>query len=65
MDNSKAEKLFETALSLVDSGSIRAWAQSEHNRPIFIKLAQNMLNNGPDGAHHKLATLIVSNAIGL
>ncbi len=65
MTNSKAEQLFETALSLVDSGSIRAWAQSEHNRPIFVKLAQCVLDKGPDGAHHKLAVLIVSNAIGL
>jgi hypothetical protein len=32
-----ANKLFEAALQKVESKSIREWAQSDHNRPLWLE----------------------------
>lgn len=61
-----AEHLLTTALELVESESVRKWATTEHNRPIFIQLAQLGLNKGGKSADpHLFAAMIVSTAIGL
>lgn len=63
-----AEQLFVQAIERVESASIKAWAQTEHNRPIFIKLAQlNVDKNSqnPEVSVPMFAAYIVSSAIGL
>lgn len=60
-----AEQLFEQALAKVESESIRQWAQTEHNRPIWIKLAELALAKKPDASPDRFSTLIVCSAMGL
>jgi hypothetical protein len=64
MDRNAAETLFTEALVKVDSASIRDWAQSAHNRPLFVQEAQRLIGAGK-GEAARLAVIIVSNAIGL
>lgn len=63
------EQLLESALSHVESASIRAWATSEHNKPIMLKLASGAIERaGVAGAEpnvHTFAAFIVASAIGL
>jgi len=61
------EELMIAALIGVESESIRTWATSENNGPIFLKLAGNMIaKHGGDGsAVDRMTILIVSLAIGL
>ncbi len=66
MPNEKltAEQLLASALERVESESIRQWAESEHNRPLFLKIAERAVERGkadPD----TFAAYIVCNAIGL
>lgn len=58
-----AEALFEAALERVESKSIRAWATSQHNRPIWLDIAKRYV--GKDEAEIRLATDITATAIGL
>lgn len=61
-----AEHFFTTALGLVESESVRNWATTTHNRPIFIQLAQMGLDKGGTSADpHLFAAMIVGTAIGL
>ena len=61
-----AEHLFQEALKLVESSSIRSWATTEHNRPIFVQLADKVVaKNGPTSNPTNFATYIVATAIGL
>ena len=61
-----AEQLFTAALALVESASIKEWAQTDHNRPIFVKIAEGALaKNGPSASPSMFSALIVSSAIGL
>lgn len=60
-----AEQLLQAALEKVESQSIRQWATSEHNRPIWIKLAELALAKKPDASPDRFSTLIVCSAIGL
>lgn len=55
-----AEKLFETALAKVESKSIREWATSERNRPLFLQWISVTGTTDTD----KIVIYIVSNAIG-
>lgn len=56
-------EFLDEALSKVESGSIRAWANSDHNRPIFEKLAQKAVDKGePDS--DTFASYVVLLAIG-
>jgi hypothetical protein len=60
------ETLLAAALQHVESASIRAWATSEHNRPIWLKIAAGAIakaNGTPDV--HRFAAYILCNAIGL
>jgi hypothetical protein len=59
------ESLFQAALSKVESLSIRAWAQTDHNRPIMLKLAALQLEKPSSDPVHLFAAFIVSSAIGL
>lgn len=61
---SPAETLLESALATITSESIKAWATSAHNRPVWIRYAQATIDNGKADPV-KLATLILCNAIGL
>jgi len=58
-------QLLDEALSHVESDSVREWANSEHNRPIWEKIAQGALDkNGGEYDVHRLAAYIVCVAIG-
>lgn len=59
-----AERLLSDALARIESASIRDWATSAHNRPVWLRFAQATIDNGKANAT-KLATLILCNAIGL
>jgi hypothetical protein len=59
------EELLEQALEQVESKSIRTWAQSDRNRPIWIKLAEGALEKNPCCDVHGFAAYIVATAIGL
>jgi hypothetical protein len=61
---SAAETLLDSALATIQSASIRDWANSAHNRPVWIRYAQATIDNGRGDAV-KLATIILCNAIGL
>lgn len=56
----KAEKLFKQALTHVESDSIRAWANSADNRPIWIKIAAKAGHADPV----RFAAFIVATAMG-
>lgn len=60
----ESKQLLDKALALVESESIRKWAQSEHNMPIWLEICENSIGN------HKadprlLAIYIVTEAMGL
>ena len=57
------ETFFEQALAKVESASIRKWATSDHNRPLFLKLVELSLkeNKTPED----FTAFIVIQAIGL
>ena len=38
-------KFLENALSHVENNSIREWVKTEHNYPIWLKLAQHAIDN--------------------
>ena len=57
------EKLFDQALAKVESKSIREWANSDHNRPLFVKIAETFV--GKDEPVTRFSTYIVCVAIGL
>lgn len=59
-----AKAFFETALTHVESARIRAWATSEHNRPLFEEEALQRLQKGRSDAL-QFATSILCLAIGL
>jgi len=63
------ETLLTDALALVESQSVRAWATTEHNRPIFVQLAAGAIQSagvsGRDPNVHTFAAYIVATAIGL
>ncbi len=58
-------ELLDKALIKVESDSVKAWANLDHNRPIFEKIAQNALDKDPDADPDRLCAYIVCNAIGL
>lgn len=58
-----AEELFAAALAKVESASIRDWAQTEHNRPLWLKIAEKYV--GQPDAEYGLSSDIVGTAIGL
>jgi len=54
------------ALQHVQSESIRAWAVTPHNKPIFIKLAKLALTSGGSSSDSvvRFAAYIVASAMG-
>lgn len=64
-----AETLLTDALAKVDSASVRSWASTEHNRPIFLQLAAGAIQSaavtGRNPDVHTFAAYIVATAIGL
>jgi hypothetical protein len=58
------ETLFTTALTHVESASIRKWAESERNRPIWLELATAALKKNPSSDPIRFATFIVLKAMG-
>lgn len=65
-----AEQLLGEALVHVESASIRAWAETDHNRPILVRIAQSAIDRNESAGKPApdpvtLATFIVSQAIGL
>lgn len=60
-----AETLLTQALERIESPSIKAWATSEHNRPIFIKIAESALKKNPQTDALQFSTYITCQAIGL
>jgi hypothetical protein len=62
----EAEALLVAALARVESTSIRTWASSAQNRPVFARLAQVAIDKrGPSANEHMFAAYIVATAIGL
>jgi ABC-type metal ion transport system substrate-binding protein len=59
-------ELLEAALTHVESESIRAWANSDHNRPVWEKIAQQAVDNkGDDVDPITFSTYILCEAMGL
>lgn len=61
----QARKLFEHALELVQSASIRAWARRSNNRWLFCKWLRTCIMSGRTPDVHLVTAFIVSSAIGL
>ena len=59
-----ANEFFEASLKMVESPSIRAWASNDHNRPIWLEICQNSINN-KKADPSVMAAYIVAVAIGL
>jgi hypothetical protein len=59
-------ELLDAALEQVESESIRQWANSDHNRPVFEKMAQGAVDKkGDDVDPVMFSAYVVSLAIGL
>lgn len=66
MNDTTANKLFEQALSKIESASIREWASNAHNRPVFLEWIKAPAAGFPPPLDaDKVALYIVANAIGL
>lgn len=59
-----AETLFDAALATIESASIRDWANGANTRPVWLRYAAAIIENGHNDPA-KLATVILCNAIGL
>ena len=57
-------ELLDKALVKVESTSIKEWANTPHNRPIFEKIAQNAIDKNKDADPDWLCAYIVCLAIG-
>lgn len=61
-----AAQFLDEALARVESKSIREWASSERNRPIWEEIAGKALQNkGPSADPSMFAAYVVATAIGL
>lgn len=58
-----ANTLFTKSLQLVESKSIREWAQSAHNQPLWLKICQNAVDNNKNDPC-RMAAYMVCVAIG-
>ena len=58
----KAEKVFTDALKMVDSSSIKSWATSANNKPVWIKIANGYVDK--NDAATKLSIDIMLTAMG-
>lgn len=46
----KAIELFTKSLEKVESASIREWAQTDHNKPLFLQMCQVAVDKGKNPA---------------
>jgi hypothetical protein len=64
-----ATKFLNAALSRVESASIKEWAQSEHNLPVWTKIAEGEVKRGKSASKVDdvawFAGYIVGSAMGL
>lgn len=59
-------EFLDAALGQVESESIREWANSDHNRPIFEKMAQGAIDKrGEEADPVMFSAYVVSLAMGL
>lgn len=58
-------ELLDEALSEVESDSVRNWANSAHNRPLWEKIAQRNLDKNPDTDVLRFSAYIVCQAMGM
>ena len=63
MSRMNAKSYLNEALEKVESQSVRAWATSAHNYPIFLEMAKGAVKKGTDTDF--FAGMIVAYAIGL
>lgn len=61
----EAHVAFYSALTFVESESIRTWARTSNNRWLFCRLAYTNILAGKPLNTHRFATFIVCSAIGL
>lgn len=59
----QAETLFVEALKIVQSESIRKWAQTDHNRPLWVDYCGKCRDTRANP--HAVAAYIMALAIGL
>jgi hypothetical protein len=57
------EQFLQEALSNVESKSIREWAQTEHNKPLVLKLAESFQKTGAPAI--RFGTYLVCVAMGM
>lgn len=57
-------QLFEASLKLVDSKSIREWAQTERNKPLWLEICNTAISKGRANSSD-MAAYMVAVAIGL
>jgi len=62
MKRETGERFLTQALAHVESESIRKWATTDHNRPLWVKMAKEAAQKGYDPK--RFATYIVCVAIG-
>lgn len=60
----KGLALFRDALAQIESESIRDWATSDHNKPLFERHCERVVAKGKDVEPAGLAAYIVCLAIG-
>ena len=59
-------ELLDAALERVESESVRRWANSDNNRPVWEKIAQRAVDKKGDGVDPvAFSAYIVCEAIGL
>jgi len=59
-----ANELFDEAVAQIESKSIRAWATSDHNKPIWLKHIQSLLDEGRKVDTQRLCTFMILTAMG-
>lgn len=65
--NPEAPAFLDRALARVESPSIRAWARTEHNLPLMLRLATLAIakrGNNPDN-ELRFATFVTCEAMGI
>ena len=66
MTTTAAFNLLQSAIDMIESKPIREWARSEHNAPIWQKIAENAYekNGGDRNSQLRLSSYIMCVAIG-
>jgi hypothetical protein len=59
-----AQQLFEASLAKVESKSIKAWVQTDHNKPLWLEICKNAIGNKKSDPC-AMAAYMVAVAIGL